>query len=99
MVLPNLRGQLAGAYGGTIFDTMTSQKTPLYLTNIQQNKDQFTGVFYGLGMSSIPFKGALLANQQLKFVANIDGGRQLRFEGTIKVGGDITGEFYVDANG
>ena len=84
---------VAASYAGTIFDLMTQQKTPFFLTAIQQNGDGIHGSFQGLGLVG-PFKGTVTSSGHVQFTVSIYAGEAtLAFEGSIKIGGDMAGSF------
>ena len=86
---------LASSYTGTVADLMTQEKTPLRLTNIQQNQESIQGFFQGLGLTG-SFTGTVTPSGQVRFIVTLYGGAEsLLFEGTIKVGGDVVGTFTV----
>jgi len=86
--------RLATSYAGTVFDLLSRQKTNLFLTNVKQSGRDFQGTFQGLGQVGT-FKGTVSADSSVHFTVSIWGGNEtLSFDGTIKVGGDMVGEFY-----
>lgn len=86
---------LASSYTGTVADLMTQEKTPLRLTNIQQNQESIQGFCRGLGLTG-SFTGTVTPSGQVRFIVTLYGGAEsLLFEGTIKVGGDVVGTFTV----
>ena len=86
---------LVASYAGTVADLMTKEKTPLHLTDIQQNLGSIQGFFQGLGLAGI-FNGTVTPSGQIQFMVTLYADKQsLLFEGTIKVGGDMVGTFAV----
>ncbi|HLL78365.1 MAG TPA: serine/threonine-protein kinase [Ktedonobacteraceae bacterium] len=86
---------LATSYAGTVADIMTKENTSLFLTNIQQNRQQIQGSFRGLGLTGA-FNGTITPDGQVSFTVKIYRGTMLlQFEGTIKIGGDMAGSFAV----
>jgi eukaryotic-like serine/threonine-protein kinase len=89
---------IATSYAGTVTDLLNSQhpqKTALFLTSIQQNGGNISGYFQGLGMTG-PFKGSVTTDEKVNFTVSVQSGAStLSFEGSIKVGGDLTGSFKV----
>jgi eukaryotic-like serine/threonine-protein kinase len=92
--------RLATSYTGTILDLLSGQKTPMFLTEVQQNQGTIQGTFQGLGLVG-PFKGTVSPTGSVHFTVSVYGGNEvLSFEGTIKIGGDIVGTFdALDQNG
>jgi serine/threonine protein kinase len=92
--------QLATSYAGTIFDLLSKQTTPMYLTNVKQSGGNIQGTFSGLGQVG-PFKGTVSTGGKVQFTVSVYGGTEtLSFEGTIKIGGDIVGTMdALDLNG
>jgi eukaryotic-like serine/threonine-protein kinase len=86
------------SYAGTVVDLLNPQhpqKTALFLTNIQQNGGNISGYFQGLGLNG-PFKGSVTTDEKVNFTVSVQSGAStLSFEGSIKVGGDLTGSFKV----
>lgn len=95
-VKASLYPTLATSYSGTIFDvSVAKEKTPLYLTNIQQDGGTLSGNYQGLGQAG-PFSGSVTKNGAVVMKMPIQAGTEmLVLHGTIKVGGDITGDFDV----
>jgi hypothetical protein len=89
---------IATSYAGTVTDLLNSQhpqKTALFLTSIQQYGGNISGYFQGLGMTG-PFKGSVTTDEKVNFTVSVQSGAStLSFEGSIKVGGDLTGSFKV----
>jgi serine/threonine protein kinase len=86
--------ELAPFYGGTIFDVSTTEKTPLFLTDIRQDQGNIRGTFLGLG-SEGPFRGTVTSSGQVQLTMLLSAqGKALSFEGDIKLGGDMTGWFH-----
>jgi eukaryotic-like serine/threonine-protein kinase len=92
--------QLASSYAGTGLDLMNSEKTPIYLTQLQQSQGKIRGYFHGLGLAG-PFTGTVAPDGQVHFtVKDSTADLTIAFEGVIKIGGDIVGTFAVlDQNG
>ena len=86
---------LASTYSGSIGDLLTNETTPMHLSSVQQQPGKISGFFQGLGQSNT-FTGTLTPSGSVHFTVKIyNGSSTLDFEGTIKIGGDITGNFYV----
>ncbi len=87
---------LASSYAGTASDIGVAQeKTAMILTEIQQDQGNISGGFNGLGQVG-HFTGTISSSGVIQFKVPIQqGSAALAFAGTIKVGGDIAGEFYV----
>ncbi len=84
---------LETCYMGTIYDVATNTHTALYLTNIQQKQDVIIGNFWGLGHVGT-FNGTVTTDGGVAFKVVLQKlGVTLSFQGTIKLGGDITGIF------
>jgi len=87
---------LATSYAGTISDiNIAQEKTTMTLTDVHINQGNITGIFKGLGLAG-HFSGTLSPAGALQFSVPIQqGASTLAFTGTIKVGGDLAGDFYV----
>lgn len=86
---------LASCYGGTIYDELAHEQTPMYLMNVQESQGSIHGTFQGLGLVG-PFQGTITPDGQLHFTMTVHAGAEtLVFDGTIKIGGDIVGNFRV----
>ena len=86
---------LAPTYAGTIYDNLTTQRTALCLTNIQQQEGKIRGTLQGLGLVGT-FQGAVTTDGKLSFTMPLYSGMEMLVcMGTIKVAGDITGIFQV----
>ncbi len=84
---------LAVAYGGTVLDLMSGEKTDMFLTYVRQNQGSIRGYFQGLGLSG-PFEGTVTRDGRVQFTVQVQsGGPILLFQGNIKIGGDMTGIF------
>lgn len=84
---------LAATYAGTVLDLLTNEKTPMYLTAVQQNQGRLSGVFQGLGLAG-PITGTVTTSGYVHFKLNaISNATTLVFDGYIKLGGDIAGSF------
>ena len=94
-VTASLYPNLASRYGGTIADIVANEKTPMFLTNVQQNQGNIHGVFNGLGLAGT-FTGTVTETGHVQFRVTIQGGNStLAFTGDIKVGGDLVGSYQV----
>ncbi len=94
-VTASLYHNLASRYGGTIADIVANEKTPMFLTNVQQNQGNIHGVFNGLGLAGT-FTGTVTETGHVQFRVTIQGGNStLAFTGDIKVGGDLVGSYQV----
>ena len=86
---------LASAYAGTVVDLMTNEKTALYLTAIEQSGGRMHGFFQGLGLAG-SFEGILTPSGHVQFWPAVTvGNKTLAFDGDIKIGGDMAGNFDV----
>ncbi len=86
--------QLATNYGGTITDTgVAGTTTKLFLSNVRQNKGNFSGLFSGLSEVG-PFTGTITPGGDLTFKVKISIGF-LVCTGHTKVGGELVGAFKV----
>lgn len=86
---------LAGQYAGKISDIVAKTQTSMTLSNIQQNGQNVSGYFNGLGLNG-PFKGTVDASGNIHFqVAIYSGTATLSFEGVIQIGGNIAGDYKV----
>jgi len=86
---------LGASYSGTVVDLLAKEKTNMVLTHIQQSQGSIQGYFQGLGFVG-PFKGSITPSGHLQFKVAVRAGQStLRFDGDIKVGGDIVGSFEV----
>jgi serine/threonine protein kinase len=87
--------QLSTVYAGTIFDIgVANEKTALYLSDVHQDQGNFSGKFQGLGKVGT-FSGTLTKEGELRFTVVIPANGTISFQGNIKIGGDLTGEFYI----
>jgi serine/threonine protein kinase len=91
---------IAASYGGEVLDLLNSEKTNMFLTQIQQNGGSISGYFQGLGLVG-PFKGTVTPTGHMHFTVTVRAGQStLSFDGDIKIGGDIAGTFEaLDQNG
>lgn len=91
---------IAASYAGTVLDLLNSEKTSMFLTQIQQNRGSISGYFQGLGLVG-PFKGTVTPAGHVHFTVTVRAGQStLSFDGDIKIGGDIAGSFEaLDQNG
>ena len=86
------------SYAGTVFDSLNTnnpEHTALYLTHIQQHGGSISGNFQGLGLVGT-FKGTVTTTHgEVDFTVTVNwaGVSTLQFEGNIKIGGDLTGNF------
>jgi eukaryotic-like serine/threonine-protein kinase len=86
---------LTSAYAGTVVDLMTNEKTALYLTAIEQSGGRMHGFFQGLGLAG-SFEGVLTPSGQVQFWPAVAVGNEtFAFDGDIKIGGDMAGNFDV----
>lgn len=92
---PSSYPNLAVSYAGTAFDLLAKEKTNMFLTHIQQNQGSIQGYFQGLGQVG-PFKGTVTPSGHVQFKIPVQASKTtLLFEGDIKIGGDMTGNFEV----
>lgn len=84
---------IAALYNGTISDIAVAHTTTkLYLMQVHQNQGNFVGNFQGLGLVG-SFTGTVTTAGNVHLVINYGAG-SLIFEGVIKIGGDMEGNFY-----
>ncbi|HEY7415714.1 MAG TPA: hypothetical protein VH593_11020, partial [Ktedonobacteraceae bacterium] len=85
---------LSPCYEGTINDAEAGkEQTELYLSNIRQTQDAFTGAFHGLGLNGT-LKGTVQSDGSVQFVVTIPGQAEtLAFKGSRRVDGTIQGAF------
>ena len=84
---------LADLYAGTISDIAVAHTTTkLYLMQVHQNQGNFAGTFQGLGLVG-PFTGTVTPAGNVHLVIHYGAG-SLIFDGAIKIGGDMEGNFY-----
>lgn len=89
---------LVSHYSGTISDMVTNAKTPMMLTQITQTGGQIRGNFTGLGLAG-PLIGTVDTKANIHFQVTIYGGAgTIDFEGTIKLGGTLAGNYRVLRN-
>lgn len=89
---------LETCYMGTVYDLATKTKTALFLTNVQQRQNIISGDFWGLGYVG-KFNGSVTADGGVAFDVILQKlGVTLHFQGIIKLGGDMTGNFTTLAN-
>ena len=86
------------SYAGSASDPLSiqhPQSTPMSLTNIQQNGGSLSGIFKGLGLVGT-FKGIVTTTGHVIFTVTVNWASvsTLQFKGNIKIGGELTGEFY-----
>jgi len=90
---------ISASYAGKVVDLLNSQhpqSTPMSLTQIQQNGGNISGSFAGLGLVGT-FKGTVTTTHgEVDFTVTVNwaGVSTLEFKGNIKIGGELTGEFY-----
>lgn len=86
---------IASSYSGRIGDLLTNENTVMRLSSVQQNQGNISGFFQGLGLAG-PFKGTVTPSEVIHFTVEIyNGSSTLDFDGAIKIGGDIAGNFSV----
>jgi serine/threonine protein kinase len=86
---------LAPSYKGTVDDDMNNTKTFPTLAQIVQNKSKFHGYYDGSDFSG-PFDGTVDTNGNITFLLKLPGrNMNISFEGNVKTGGSMAGEFYV----
>lgn len=85
---------LTHCYAGTIKDIggANGESTPLYLYNLQVTSNQITGKFEGLSYTNLSLKGQMTA-KSLTFTVSLPNSQPLYFTGSLKVGGDLSGQF------
>jgi len=86
---------LATSYSGTVGDLMTQEHTDLLLADIRQSAKNIHGSFQGLGLVG-SFNGTITPSGQVTFTVKVyQGTMTLVFQGQIKIGGDMVGDFAV----
>ncbi len=93
--------QISPCYGGTISDLGVAHgKEAMYLSAIKQTQGSFSGKFQGLGFIGT-LKGSVSQTGAIQFIVSIPGRADtITFTGSIKYGGDLTGNFVaLDKNG
>lgn len=87
---------IAASYAGTITDIgVANEKTSMYLTDVQQKKGEISGMFQGLGKLG-PFSGTVTKEGSVQFTVSLQAENvTISFNGHIKLGGDLVGEFYL----
>jgi len=90
---------IASSYAGTISDIAVAHKTTeLYLMQVRQDQNSMSGNFQGLGLVG-SFTGIVTHSGSVHFIVKFGTGSFI-FDGEVKVGGDIEGNFYaVDQQG
>jgi hypothetical protein len=74
---------------------LPNEKTALYLTALEQSGGRMHGFFQGLGLTG-SFEGVLTQSGQVQFRLAVGVGDELiAFDGDIKIGGDMVGNFDV----
>ncbi len=86
---------LATSYKGTMGDVVNNTTTSAAITQLQQNKRTIRGFCNGLGLTG-PFDGTISEGGHIVFTVKIpDGDTGILFEGDVKTGGNMAGEFYI----
>ena len=86
---------LASAYGGTMHDYMNDPAGNSSLNNVQQNKGTIRGSCNCLGLNGA-FTGTVSTDGTITFTMKMaDRGTDVLFQGHIKSGGDMAGQFYI----
>lgn len=86
---------LASSYKGTVNDVMNGKTTYPSLTNIKQTKSILHGFYNGSDFSG-PFDGTIDTSGKIVFAVKFPGrNTNYFFEGGVKTGGDMAGDFYV----
>ncbi len=86
---------LATTYQGSMHDYMNGNAVNSYLGNVQQKKGMIQGSCNCLGLTG-PFTGTVTVNGAITFTVKMAGrGTNILFEGNIKTGGDMAGQFYI----
>ncbi len=86
---------LAPAYGGSMHDYLNGNVVNSALTNIQQKHGQIQGSCNCLGLTG-PFTGTVGIDGSITFTMKMVGrGTNMLFQGHIKTGGDMAGQFYI----
>ncbi len=91
---------LATAYEGSMHDFMNNKSVNSSLVRVQQSKGTIHGFCNCLGLAG-PFDGTVGVDGSITFSVKMVGREtSMLFEGHIKTGGDLAGQFYiVNANG
>ena len=86
---------LAPAYQGTMHDYLNGNSINSSLSNIQQNKGKIQGSCNCLGLTG-PFVGTVGTDGSITFTVEMTGrGTHILFQGHIKTGGGMAGQFYI----
>jgi len=86
---------LASGYKGTMHDYLNGNSVNSYLERVQQNKATIQGLCKCLGLAAT-FNGTVGVDGSIAFTVKMAGrGTNMLFEGHIKTGGDMAGQFYI----
>ncbi len=86
---------LASAYQGTMHDYLNGNAVNSFLSAIQQNHAKIQGSCNCLGLTG-PFTGTVGIDGSITFTVEMTGrGTTMLFQGHIKTGGAMAGQFYI----
>jgi len=86
---------LATGYEGSMHDYMNNRSINSSLVRVQQSKGTIQGFCNCLGLAA-PFNGTVGVDGSITFTVKMAGrGTNMLFEGHIKTGGDMAGQFYI----
>ncbi len=86
---------LVPSYRGAMHDYLNDYVVASYLTRIQQKGENFSGFCNCLGLTG-PFTGKVGIDGSITFTTKMVGREtQMLFQGHIKTGGDMAGQFYI----
>jgi serine/threonine protein kinase len=86
---------LSTDYRGTMHDYLNGNAVNSSLSTIQQNKGKIQGSCNCLGLTG-PFTGNVGVDGSITFTVEMAGrGTSMLFQGHIKTGGDMAGQFYI----
>ena len=86
---------LATLYVGTMHDYLNDKSVDSTLQNVRQNKGTIHGSCNCLGLTG-SFTGTVGVDGSITFTMNMVGrGTDMLFQGHIKTGGDMAGQFYI----
>lgn len=86
---------LATAYKGTMHDYLNGNAVNSFLSNIRQDHAKIQGSCNCLGLTD-PFTGTVGTDGTITFTVEMTGrGTNMLFQGHIKTGGDMAGQFYI----